>query len=95
MEYREDMMLNLEKSPGMCSDRPGTTPKSLDLIVSPTCLREKERAFWRFGAGWWGKEKGTSHISQAARPHFSVQARTVCDPLSGPSASEKFDLTAD
>ena len=33
-------MHNLEKSPGMCSDRSGTTPKSLDLIVSPTCLRE-------------------------------------------------------
>jgi len=36
-------MHNLEKSPGMCSDRPGTTPKRLDLVVSPTCLREKER----------------------------------------------------
>ena len=36
-------MHNLEKSPGMFSDRPGTTPKSLDLVVSPTCLREKER----------------------------------------------------
>ena len=37
------MMYNLEKSPGMFSDRPGTTPKSLGLVVSPTCLREKER----------------------------------------------------
>jgi len=37
------MMHKLEKSPGMFSDRPGTTPKSLDLVVSPTCLREKER----------------------------------------------------
>ena len=36
-------MHKLEKSPGMFSDRPGTTPKSLDLVVSPTCLREKER----------------------------------------------------
>ena len=36
-------MYNLEKSPGMFSDRLGTTPKSLDLVVSPTCLREKER----------------------------------------------------
>ena len=36
-------MYNLEKSPGMFSDRPGTTPKSLDLVVSPMCLREKER----------------------------------------------------
>jgi hypothetical protein len=43
MEYREDMMLNLEKSPGMCSDRQRTTPKSLDLVISPTYLREKER----------------------------------------------------
>ena len=36
-------MHKLEKSPGMFSDRPGTMPKSLDLVVSPTCLREKER----------------------------------------------------
>ena len=36
-------MHKLEKSPGMFSDRSGTTPKSLDLVVSPTCLREKER----------------------------------------------------
>ena len=36
-------MYNHEKSPGMCSDRLGTTPKRLDLVVSPTCLREKER----------------------------------------------------
>ena len=43
MKYREDMMENHEKSPGMCSDRPETTPKSLDFVVSPTCLRERER----------------------------------------------------
>ena len=36
-------MPNLEKIPGMFSDRPETTPKRLDLVVSPTCLREKER----------------------------------------------------
>ena len=36
-------MHKLERSPGMFLDRPGTTPKSLDLVVSPTCLREKER----------------------------------------------------
>ena len=36
-------MHNLEKSLGMFSDRPGTTPKSLDLVISPTSLREKER----------------------------------------------------
>ena len=48
-------MHKLEKSPGMFSDRPGTTPKSLDLVVSPTCLREKERDPFgccvRFGGG--------------------------------------------
>ena len=48
-------MHNLEKSPEMCSDHPGTTPKSLDLVVSPTCLREKERELLdvcvRFGGG--------------------------------------------
>jgi len=48
-------MHNLEKSPGMLSDRPGTTPKRLDLVVSPTCLREKERepfgGYVRFGGG--------------------------------------------
>ena len=37
----------------------GNHAKSLDLVVSPMCLRERERAFWRFGAGWWGKRKGT------------------------------------
>ena len=48
-------MHKLEKSPGMFSDCPGTTPKSLDLVVSPTCLREKERELLdvcvRFGGG--------------------------------------------
>ena len=41
--------------PVMLSDRPETTPKSLDLEVSPTCLGEKERELLgdlgRFGAG--------------------------------------------
>jgi len=49
------MMYYLEKSPGMLSDRPGTTPKRLDHVVSPTCLREKERELLdvcvRFGGG--------------------------------------------
>ena len=48
-------MHKLEKSSGMFSDHPGTTPKSLDLVVSPTCLREKERepfgGYVRFGGG--------------------------------------------
>ena len=48
-------MHKLEKSPGMLSDRPGTTPKSLDLVVSPMCLREKGRetfgGYVQFGGG--------------------------------------------
>ena len=47
------MMHNLERSPGMLSDRPGTTPKRLDLVVSPTCLREKERELFG-GYVWFG-----------------------------------------
>ena len=63
MEYRENMMFNLEKSPGMCLDRPEITPKSLDLVVSPTCVREKERElFGWFESGWWGKGKRHPHI---------------------------------
>jgi hypothetical protein len=42
-KYREDMMKNLDNSPGMCSDCPRITPKILDLEVFPTCLIEKER----------------------------------------------------
>ena len=58
-------MHNLEKSPGMCSDRPGTTLKSLDLDVSPMCLRGKERELF----GWCvrfdrGVVRGTPIISQ-------------------------------
>ena len=61
MKYREDMMENVEKSPGMCSDRPGTTPKILDLEVSPTCLREKERELLEVWCGLVGeKERDTS-----------------------------------
>jgi hypothetical protein len=49
------MMEIVEKSPGMSSDRPGITPNDLDLEVSPTCLREKERELviesGRFGGG--------------------------------------------
>ena len=52
-------MCNLEKSPGMCSDRPGTTPKSLDLEVSLTCLREKERELLVVWCGLVGERKGT------------------------------------
>ena len=72
MKYREDMMHYLEKSPGMCSDRPGTTPKRLDLVVSPTCLREKEReSIWMFVCGLVeGSEMDIQYKSSLADPTF-------------------------
>ena len=54
MKYREDMMENHEKGLGMHSDRPGIMPNILDLDVSPTCLREKERELLRV----WGRFGG-------------------------------------
>ena len=62
-------MYNLEKSPGMFSDRPGTTPKSLDLVVSPTCLREKERELLDDVCGLvGGSERDTHYKSSLADP---------------------------
>jgi hypothetical protein len=51
------MMKNHEKGPGMRSDRPGITLNNLNLDVTATCLREKERErellrVW----GWFGGE---------------------------------------
>jgi len=64
-------MENLEKSPGMCSDRPGTTPKIFDLDVSPKCLREKERGLLMVWAQFGGRRKGLEHISPwVAGPTF-------------------------
>ena len=86
MKYREDMMENHEKSPGMCSDRPGTTPKIFDLVVSPTCLREKEReSFWMFVCGLVeGSERDIQYNSSLADPTFlssrglsAISRRTV------------------
>ena len=78
MEYREDMMLNLEKSPGMCSDRPGTTPKRLDL-VGPSAV-------------WWRGVRGTSNISQVwPTPPFCPVADCPRYP-GGPSTFEIFTL---
>jgi hypothetical protein len=69
MKYREDMMHNLEKSPGICADRPGTTPKGLDLVVSPTCLREKERdVFGKYGRFGGGGEGDIHYKSSLADP---------------------------
>ena len=62
-------MYNLEKSPGMFSDRPGTTPKSLDLVVSPTCLREKKRELLDEECGLvGGSERDTHYKSSLADP---------------------------
>ena len=62
-------MYNLEKSSGMFSDRPGTTPKSLDLVVSPTCLREKERELLDEVCGLvGGSERDTHYKSSLADP---------------------------
>jgi len=75
----------LEKSPGMCSDRPGTTPKGLDLVAFPTCLREKERDTFgvciRFGGGGEGDIQYKSSLADptilSSRGLSAVLWRTV------------------
>ena len=63
------MMHNLEKSPEMFSDRPEITPKSLDLVVSPTCLREKERELFDDVCGLVGGcERDIHYKSSLADP---------------------------
>ena len=72
----------------MFSDRPGTTPKSLDLVVSPTCLREKERELLDDVCGLVGGVKGTPIISQVwPTPTFCPVADSPRYP-GGPSAFE-------
>ena len=62
-------MYNLEKSPGMFSDHLGTMPQSLDLVVSPTCLREKERELLDDVCGLvGGSERDTHYKSSLADP---------------------------
>ena len=64
-------MHNLEKSPGMFSDRPGITPKSLDLVVSPTCLREKYRELFDYVCGLVEEsERDNQYKSSLADPTF-------------------------
>ena len=78
-------MHNLEKSPEMCSDRLGTTPKSLDLVVSPTCLREKKRELLDEECGLvGGSERNTHYKSSLADPTIlssgglsAVSGRTI------------------
>ena len=48
---------------GMCSDRPGITPNTLDLEVSPTCLRETGRELLGGLGRVGGRRKGLGHIS--------------------------------
>src|SRR6185369_2136131 len=87
------MMHNLEKSPGMFSDCPGTTPKSLDLVVSPTCLREKEREPFGDVCGLVGVVRGTSNIIQVwPTPPFCPVADCPRYP-GGPSAFEYLHCT--
>ena len=65
------MIYYLEKSPGMFSDRPGITPKSLDLVVSPTCLREKERELFDYVCGLVEEsERDNQYKSSLADPTF-------------------------
>jgi len=87
-------MHNLEKSPGMFSDRPETTPKRLDLVVSPTCLRERESLLEDL-CGLVGEVRGTSNISQVwPTPPFCPVADCPWS-FGGPSASEYFTLQPD
>ena len=75
----------LEKSPGKCSDRPGTTPNGLDLVAFPTCLREKERDTFgvcgRFGGGGEGDIQYKSSLGDptilSSRGLSAVLWRTV------------------
>ena len=64
------MMLNLEKSPEMFSDRPRITQKSLDLVVSPTCLRERESFLDDVCGLVGGCERDTHYKSSLADPTF-------------------------
>ena len=69
MKYREDMKERCKKSPRMCSDRPRIMPNTLDLEVSPTCLREKERELLMVSVRFGGRRKRLGHINpQVADP---------------------------
>ena len=62
-------MHNLEKSLEMFSDRPEITPKSLDLVVSSACLREKERELFDDVCGLVGGcERDIHYKSSLADP---------------------------
>jgi len=74
-------MHNLEKSPEMFSDHPGITPKSLDLVVSPTCLREKERELFDDVCGLVGGcERDIHYKSSLADPAFLSSRGLSAEP---------------
>ena len=79
MKYQEDMMENLEKSTGMCLDRPGTTPNVLPLEGSSHVL-ERERRELLVGCGRFGvgTRKRHPNIIQVRPTPRSAQAQTVC-----------------
>ena len=52
----------VEKSPEKCSDCPGITPNTLDLEVSPTCLREKGRELLAICVRFGGEEERNTPI---------------------------------
>ena len=80
MEYREYMMENLEKSPGMSLDRPGITTKGLPLEGSFHVLERERREPLVDVCGLVGKgERDTPYKSKSGRPHLSAQVRTVRD----------------
>ena len=73
-------MKGCKKSPGMRSDRPGITPKSLDLVISPTCLREKGKEFLVGLSRVGGERESDIHIYvKSGRSHLSLHSRTVRD----------------
>ena len=91
MKYREDMMKNHKKGPGMHSDRLGITPRILPLECSSHML-ERERdgnggIRGRFGGG----EKETSHINQVWRPYQFCAGADCPGYPGGPSTSENVD----
>ena len=64
MKYREDMMENHEKGPGMRSDRPRITTNVLPLEVSSHMLDGKRDGGEMLLVGFGGEGKGHIYISQ-------------------------------
>ena len=57
--------------PGMCSDRPGITPKVLPLESFFHVLERESDGFWMVCVRFGGREKGITHYkSSLADPTF-------------------------